>query len=139
MDKRDDDSLAAGSRSLPRERPNVDPHDVVRAFAAFDGHRVIGRSTAFRAASLGTLFGDVTLDLSEAQLAPEGAVVDAMSAFGEIEVLVPAGWRVSVAGNRVFGGFHDETGGGSVEMAVGPEMQVRGTAVFGGVTVKHPS
>jgi predicted membrane protein len=81
----------------------------------------------------------VTLDLSEAQLAPEGAVVDATSAFGAIDVLVPAGWRVSVGGADVFGGFDDETQGDGVEMAAGPELRVRGTTVFGGVTVKHPS
>ncbi len=124
---------------LPRERSNVDQRDVVRAFAAFDEQRLSSRSTAFRAASLTALFSEVTLDLSQAQLAPEGAVIDATSAFGGIDVLVPPGWRVTVEGNHVVGGFDDQTRSDPVETSAGPELRVRGTAVFGDVTVKHPS
>jgi predicted membrane protein len=118
---------------------DADQRDVIRAMAVFGGQRIFARSAAFRAGSLTALFGSVTLDLSEAQLAPEGAVVDTMAAFGGIDVLVPAGWRVSVGGVPIFGGFDDKTRGAGVEMASGPELRVKGTALFGGVAVKHPS
>jgi predicted membrane protein len=117
----------------------ADQHDVVRAFAAFGGQRIYGSSPTFRAGSLTAFFGSVTLDLTGAQLAPEGAVVDTMAAFGGIEILVPPGWRVSVAGVPIFGGFDDKTREAGVHAAAGPELRVKGTALFGGVTVKHPT
>jgi hypothetical protein len=54
--------------------------DVVRAFATLGEQRIVSRSSAFRAGSLTAIASEVTLDLLDAQLAPEGAVVDAMSA-----------------------------------------------------------
>jgi hypothetical protein len=111
--------------------------DVVRALAVVGEQRIVSRCAAFRAGSLKTIAGVVTLDLREAHLAPEGAVVDAMSAFGEIRILVPPGWRVAIEGTPVGGSIKNKRGG--VETADGPELRVRATAVFGEVKVKRPS
>jgi predicted membrane protein len=112
--------------------------DVVRAFAALGERRIVSRSTAFRAGSLTAIAGDVTLDLLGARLAPEGAVVEAASVFGEIKILVPPGWRVAVEGTPV-GGRIKNKGVRSAEAADGPELRVRATAVFGEVKVKRAS
>ena len=115
----------------------MDNRDVVNALAVFGEQRIQSRATAFRTASLRAVFGDVTLDLSEARLAPEGAVIDAMSAFGEIAVVVPEGWRVTVDDTNV--GTDLEEPQEAVETATGPELRVRRTGVFGGVTVTRRS
>lgn len=111
--------------------------DAVRAFATLGEQRIVNRSRAFRAGSLTAIAAEVTLDLLGAQLAPEGAVVDAMSVFGEIRILVPPGWRVAVEGTPVGGSIKNK--GRGVGTADGPELRVRATAVFGEVKVKRPS
>jgi hypothetical protein len=78
------------------------------------------------------LAGRLRLD---AQLAPEGAVVDATSAFGTIRIVVPAGWQVTVEGTPVGGTIENKRPGGAVETASGPSLRARATAVLGEVKV----
>jgi predicted membrane protein len=98
---------------------------------------VVSQSQQFRTASLTALFGGVTLDLTQAKPAPEGAVVDVMAAFGGIEIFVPAGWKISLSGVPIFGGFSDKRAPSGVPSEGGAELNVRGTALFGGVEVKN--
>lgn len=109
--------------------------DVAHAFSVFGGQKVVSESQQFRGASLTSFFGGVTLDLRQANLAPEGADVDVMTAFGGAGIVVPEGWRVSLSGIPIFGGFDDKTSGPSPQGS--PELRVRGTALFGGVEVKN--
>jgi predicted membrane protein len=116
---------------------NSTADDVVRAFATLGEQRIVSRSSAFRAGSLTAIASEVTLDLLDAQLAPEGAVVDAMSVLGEIRILVPPGWRVAVDGTPVGGTIKNKGKGAGT--ADGPQLRVKATAVFGEVKVKRPS
>jgi predicted membrane protein len=111
--------------------------DVVRAFVTLGEQRIVSHSDAFRAGSLTAVASEVTLDLLDARLAPEGAVVDAMSVLGEIRILVPPDWRVAVDGTPVGGRIRNR--GGRAGTADGPELRVRATAVFGEVKVKRPT
>jgi len=119
------------------ENDGTSADDAVRAFAALGEQRVVSRSSAFRSGSLTAIASEVTLDLLQAQLAPEGAVVDAMSVFGEIRILVPSDWRVAVGGTPVGGSIKNK--GRGTAPADGPELRVNATAVFGEVKVKRPS
>src|SRR5262249_33977667 len=100
------------------------------AFSVFGGQRVISQSKQFRGASLTAFFGGVTLDLRQAKPAPDGADVDVMTAFGGAQVLVPAGWLVLFSGIPTFGCCEDRTSHRGDE--AGPQLRIRGTAVFGG-------
>jgi predicted membrane protein len=130
--------LLAGvlTRSVPRD---VNRRDTAQAMAIFSGHRITSQSQQFHSASLTAVFGGVTLDLTQARLAPEGAVVDVMAAFGGVEILVPSGWRVSLSGVPIFGGFSDKTPTSGVAVETAPGLEVRGVVLFGGAEVKHPS
>lgn len=108
--------------------------DAVRAFAAMGEQRVVSRSRAFRAGALTAIASEVTLDLLDAQLAPEGAVVDATSVFGAIRILVPSDWRVAVDGTPVGGSIRRKGRGAGTKD--GPELRVKATAVFGEVKVR---
>jgi len=96
---------------------------------------VISQSKQFRGASLTAFFGGVTLDLRQARLAPDGADVDVMTAFGGAQILVPAGWLVLFSGIPIFGSFEDRTSHTGDE--AGPQLRIRGTAMFGGVEAKN--
>ena len=112
-----------------------DQRDVAHAFSIFGGQRLVNVSQHFQGASLTAFFGGVTLDLRQAKLAPEGADVDVMTAFGGAQILVPEGWYVSFSGVPIFGAFDDKTSHQDTE--TGPSLRIRGTAMFGGVEVKN--
>jgi predicted membrane protein len=113
----------------------TEQRDQAHAFSVFGGQRVISQSRQFRGASLTAFFGGVTLDLRQAKLAPDGADVDVMTAFGGAQILVPTGWLVLFSGIPIFGSFDDRTSHTGDE--AGPQLRIRGTAMFGGVEAKN--
>ncbi|HET7234928.1 MAG TPA: LiaF domain-containing protein [Actinomycetota bacterium] len=103
----------------------------------FGGTKVRDSSEHFTHADVSAIFGGATLDLREAHIDRE-ASVDALALFGGVDVLVPRGWRVQVAGTPILGGLEDKTEGDGERQADAPLLKVNGTAIFGGVDVKSP-
>ena len=102
--------------------------------AFFGGTKVRNRAEHLTRAEVSAVFGGATLDLRGAHIDRE-ADVDALALFGGVEVLVPQGWRVTVAGLPIFGGYEDSTGQEAGLDA--PLLHVNVTAVFGGVNVRN--
>ena len=115
----------------------ADQRDDVNVLSVLGGQRLVGQSQQGRGGPVTSVFGGVTLDLRNANLAPEGAAIDAMSAFGGVEILVPEGWRVEMNGIPIFGGFENRTTGPATGVAEGRALHVRGTALFGSVVVRN--
>lgn len=111
--------------------------DVVRSTAVFGGPKVASTSRAFRGAWLTAFFGGITLDLRGAELAPEGATINATVAFGGIDILVPRGWRISVRSTPIFGGLDDKTDSAQDLPEDAPVLHVDAVAIFGGVDITH--
>ena len=111
--------------------------DSVRSFVAFGGNELVSRSSAFSGGSLGAIFGGISLDLRQAQLAPTGAAIDATAAFGAVTILVPHGWRIAISGLPIFGGYDDKTKSEGPLPADAPTLTVNAIALFGGVGVQH--
>lgn len=108
----------------------------VHAFAVFGGTEVISHSVNLSGADVTAVFGGSTIDLRPATLSLDGAVVDATVVFGGATILVPHGWEVVTSGVPIFAGFDNKTK--DEELPVGaPRLVVRGTAIFGGVEIKH--
>jgi predicted membrane protein len=110
--------------------------DVVRASAFLGGSEVVSQSKAFRGAMLMAILGGAELDLRTAQLAEEGADIDATAILGGIDVIVPRSWRVSVRGTPILGGVGNATEGRNLPED-GPSLRVDALAILGGVDVKH--
>lgn len=81
-----------------------------------------------------TVFGDVVLDLREASVAGDEVTIDAVSLFGDIQLLVPEGILVEVRGRTLFGSVKQEAGGVAVPGA--PRVLLTGDTVFGDVRVR---
>lgn len=109
----------------------------VHSFVIFGGNDLVSRSAAFARGTLVALFGGVTLDLRQAQLAPEGAFVDATAAFGAVTILVPQGWHIAMSGLPIFGGYDDRTKADGPLPEGAPTLTVNAIALFGGVGVRH--
>lgn len=106
------------------------------ALAVLGGSTTVNRAAHLRHAEVSAVFGGATLDLRQAHIDGR-ASVDALALFGGVDVLVPKGWRVSLRGLPIFGGYDDKT----VEQPDLPEdapvLTVNATAVFGGVGVAN--
>ena len=86
-----------------------DPASYVRAFAVMSGNERRGIASTFRGGDLAAFMGGVTLDLRQAKMTPEGAVVDTFAFWGGIEVKVPETWQVRGEVIPLMGGFEDKT------------------------------
>jgi hypothetical protein len=112
-----------------------DPASYVRAFAVMSGNERRGIATTFRGGDLAAFMGGVTLDLRQAKLAPEGAILDTFAFWGGIEIKVPESWQVRGEVIPLMGGFEDKTRpkAGAVEGT----LVIRGFAIMGGVEVSN--
>ncbi len=95
-------------------------------------------SRNFRGGKLVAVFGGFKLDMSEAEMEGDEAVVDLVAFFGGGEFIIPRHWEVSVRGTGLFGGYGDETrhalsGPGSPRKT----LIIRGSWVFGGFNIKN--
>lgn len=127
--------LIVGRATGPRPR-EIDS-DRLSAFAVFGGHENTVVSQSFKGGSAVALFGGVKVDLTAARLDPGGATLDVGAAFGGVEVIVPADWVVRARGVPLFGGWENKTSRRREPAGAGPELVVRGTALFGGFGVKN--
>ncbi len=129
-------------RALRRERPaeqqELDSTSVLNEFAMFGG---VGRkinAPDFRGGDLFAAFGGHEIDLKQAGMNGNTAIIDANVIFGGITIVVPAEWSVSVQGVAIFGGYEDSTIQPKLEPGtVARRLIVRGFAMFGGVDVKN--
>jgi len=111
--------------------------DTVNAFALFGSAEVVRQSRAFVGGSMTVLFGEGKLDLRPATLAPEGAQVDVLVAFGDAVILVPPGWRIVMGGIPIFAGNSDKTEYAGELPADSPTLTVNAVALFADVTVRN--
>jgi predicted membrane protein len=93
------------------------------------------RSASFRRVELTAFMGGGKLDLRDAVMAPEGAVVDVFSIMGGFEILVPETWAVDIEVTPFMGGCEDKTIPHPATTA--PRLAVRGFVMMGGVNIKN--
>lgn len=110
--------------------------DWLDSSAFMSGRKERVTSHAWRGGDVTAIMGGVELDLRDAEPAAEGAVLDVTAVMGGVEVRVPEGWRVELRGTPILGGFEDKTTSPRGAERP-PTLRVVGTAVMGGVEVKH--
>jgi hypothetical protein len=115
----------------------ADRESKTHAFAFMSGNVRKNDSEAFRGGDLMAFMGGVELDLRQARAIPEGAVIDAFTMWGGIEIRVPEDWRVVSEVLPLLGGFEDKTKPPADPAAIRGRLLVRGVAVMGGIEVKN--
>ncbi|HEV7922928.1 MAG TPA: DUF5668 domain-containing protein [Thermoanaerobaculia bacterium] len=106
------------------------------AFNAFAWMGGSGRTIAaenFVGGDAVAVMGGCEIDLANAKLQGD-AVIDTLTFWGGIEILVPRGWRVESSVTALLGGVSNRTD----PVADGPRLLIRGAAIMGGVEVRHP-
>ena len=116
-----------------------DPRTTLNESAIFGGIEKRLNGKDFRGGQLHAMFGGIEIDMRDADIAENEAVLYANSIFGGIELRVPDTWYVAARGQGIFGGFTDST---KYNPPVDPEkprktLIVMGMAVFGGVEIRN--
>ncbi len=102
----------------------------------FSGAQLRIESQRWQGGELGVTAGGVEIDLRNAALAPEGAVLDLRVVMGGVDIRVPDTWRVHLEVTPLFGGA-DDTTRTTQGTADAPRLRILGTVTLGGVTVRN--
>lgn len=122
-------------------RPLFKPHPIgtdgsyVSTSAAFSGSDKKISSKNFRGSHVNAAFGGVKLDLRDASLAKEGAIIDVAAIFGGVEILVAKNIPVQMEITAIFGGHEDKRDTSKINDKL-PTLTIRGEVIFGGVEIK---
>lgn len=81
-----------------------------------------------------TFFGGTEIDFTEAEIPPDGVVIDLFCVFGGVDIRIPEGLNVDSQGFALFGGFDDKSDGVVNDNV--PTVTIRGFVLFGGVDIK---
>ncbi len=109
----------------------------VNMFSIFGGsnRKVNGE---FKGADMVAVFGGGGLDLRNATMPGEEALVTVNAVFGGFEIRVPETWLVTVMVTGIFGGHEDKTHAPDPRLVPNPKkLLVRGSTVFGGFSIKN--
>lgn len=107
-----------------------------RAIAIMSGAKRAGAWVVPRRMSAFAFWGGVVLDLREARYESTETVIRATAIMGGVQILVPEGVSVDVAGLGLMGGFGESRSNAAVSPG-GPVVRVKGFAFWGGVMVQH--
>jgi predicted membrane protein len=133
---------AIQARKLAETLPQADdgdPRTTLNESAVFGGIQKRLNGKEFRGGQLHAMFGGIEIDMRDADIAENEAVLYANSIFGGIELRVPETWYVAARGQGIFGGFTDSTkynGPGDPDKPK-KTLIVMGMAVFGGVEIRN--
>lgn len=111
--------------------------DVVDSFVMFGSVGARSSSKQFRGGSAVAMFGEVKLDLREAQLDSDRTTLDATAVFGAIVIRVPTEWRVEVGGAPIFGVINNLAIAEASLSDDAPTFRVDALAVFGEVKIEY--
>jgi predicted membrane protein len=121
------------ARSVAGDGTPGDPASVVNGFAVLGGFQRSNNSRDFRGGELSAVMGGCEVDLRQAVIQEEEAVINTFALWGGIKIKVPHTWSVSVQGFPLLGGFEDKTVQPGDPAA--KRLVIKGTAVMGGVEV----
>lgn len=83
------------------------------------------------------VFGECTIDLSDALIESPEVALTAVAAFGEVTVIVPDGIHVELEGVAIFGERRFDVRG-SAPVPGSPTVVIKAYACFGEVRVRSP-
>lgn len=107
-----------------------------RVVAIFGSEHRRGRFAVPARLEVKAVFGEAKLELQDSILHSPVRLIDVRVICGSIEILVPHGVDVVMSGASIFGSRSCTTERDTPAGA--PVIEVRGNAVFGEVSVRHP-
>jgi len=127
-------ATAAGQVVSRIGRRGEDTDDEFRRIAVMGGQEVHSYAEELRSADVVVGMGGVNIDLTDARLAPEGAVLRVRGAMGGVNIEVPDSWRVT-GDLKGLGGLNLDTTPTDDLPADAPHLHLDALVLMGGVNV----
>ena len=120
----------------PRRARPLDTDAHLSAIAIMSGINRGSNSPTFSGADLTAVMGGCEIDLRQASIAAgTTAIVDVFAFWGGIDIRVPEDWTVVTRVTPLLGGVEDQTR--PSQAAASKRVEIRGTAIMGGVVIKN--
>lgn len=117
-------------------RNRVISDDEVDMTTIFGGSGEKINSSNFKGGDISAIFGGATIDLRNAELSPEGALLNITTAFGGVELIVPENWRIMTKGTPILGALDNKTHI-NIDNNEAPLLKVSYFVIFGGIDIKN--
>ena len=118
----------------PEGIPKISGNDL-ELTCIFSGVKRRVETTAFKGGQVTAIFGGADVDFTRTGLEGGKAVIEATAIFGGVNIIVPRDWKVVVDGTPILGGF-EEKHRNPPEAEVKATLYIKGTSIFGGITIK---
>jgi hypothetical protein len=105
--------------------------------AIFGGGKRHINAQDFQGGHITAIFGGVEVDLRDAGMKGDTAVIEVNSVFGGASIRIPGNWSTVMRGVGVFGGFGDRSVHPAPQIPGTKQLIVKGAAIFGGVDVRN--
>jgi hypothetical protein len=110
----------------------------MRESAVFGGGKRRINTVDFQGGKIEAVFGGYEVDLREASMVGDSAVLQVDVVFGGADLRIPETWSAVVQGTGVFGAFTDNSRQPDPSRTPNPKrLVVKGAAVFGHVEVRN--
>jgi hypothetical protein len=109
--------------------------DTVTALALLSGVVRSSNSQSFRGGDLTAIMGGCEIDLRQASISEEEAVIQGLAFWGGIEIKVPEDWSVRSSVIPLLGGFEDKTR--PPKDGCAKVLHIKGFAIMGGIEVHN--
>jgi len=123
------------AKALMSDGTPGDSNSTVNGFAVLGGFGRSNNSQDFRGGELSAVMGGCEVDLRQAAIKGEEAVITTFAFWGGIKIKVPPTWSISLQGFPFLGGFDDKTA--QPKDPAAKRLIVKGSAVMGGVEVTN--
>ena len=132
-------SLGWSKRSPVSVSTGADPRTTLNEAVVFGGLERRMISQDFQGGDITAIFGGVDLDLTEAHILGNEAILSITAIFGGVELRIPVGWQIAFRGAPIFGGIEDKTRNARVDDPATPlkTLVITGAVIFGGLEIKN--
>lgn len=125
--------LLLGGKGRKRRHAANDNRSFITAFGAFSRARHRIASPSFEGGDMAAFLGACEIDLTQSELAEQGAVIDVFAFWGGIEIRVPKHWGLELQVTPFMGGAENRTK--QVAEPGSPCLVVNGFVMMGGIDV----
>ncbi len=133
------DGAMAGLEATRGLREGSPAARTLEEVAVFGGGDRVIRTDDFRGGSVNVIFGGFDIDLREAVMLGDSAVIDVFVCFGGLDLRVPEEWSVINQVTPIFGSseYKPRPGGPVTAGSARKTLTITGAVIFGGVEVKN--
>jgi len=109
--------------------------DYLNEVVVFSPINKVVKSENFKGGKLSLVFAGGEINLSEVKTTLKEIDLNIVTVFAGAKLIIPKNWKVNTQGTAIFGGYDSKVQPGEGHVT----LNLRGSAVFGGIEIINPS